>query len=115
MHQFQHASFCPATETFGDKKAVLDQNLDREIQRRLEKCRGAKMVGRSVPRRRRGHIAHHPVGPAPNGDTDLFDHLRIGHVADKDVNPIKNIRFQKVDSNKPGITSAKPDPVGRHL
>ena len=67
LHEVQHTSLRPAAETFGDEETILDQHLDGEIQRGLEKRRRTKMVRRAVARCRRCHIAQHPM----SATTDL--------------------------------------------
>ena len=73
------------------------------------------MVGGTVACRRRGHVAEHRVGASPDGAAHPVEHRRIGHVTDKDLDPVENVGLQKVDSDKLRAAAAQLCTVGHHL
>ena len=73
------------------------------------------MIGRPVAGGGRGHVAHHAVRAPADRTPHLVQHLRIGHVTDKNLDPVQHIGFQKINTNKHRAAAAKPAAVGDDL
>ena len=58
------------------------------------------MVGRPVPGRRGGKVAHHTMRAPADSRADTVQHLGLGHIADKDLDTVQNICFQKINPDK---------------
>ena len=73
------------------------------------------MVGRPVPGCCGGKITHHAMRAPADSGADAIQHLGLGHIADKDLNAVENICFQKINPDKFCAAAAKLAAVRRDL